>query len=116
MVLYRAQHQAGDTALAQSLNRKLRAAGLCPRLIWVSSLRDPAVQAGVADLLSSQAVRLVITGTAFASVRSENAGLGSPLWEALDGPVLQLLTSGSSRAHWQQSSRGLSPWIYPCKW
>ena len=109
VVLYRAQHQAGDTALAQSLNRKLRAAGLCPRLIWVSSLRDPAVQAGVADLLSSQAVRLVITGTAFASVRSENAGLGSPLWEALDGPVLQLLTSGSSRAHWQQSSRGLEP-------
>ena len=109
VVLYRAQLQAGDTSLAECLNRNLRAAGLCPRLIWVSSLRDPAVQSGVGDLLRSQSVQLVIAGTAFASVRSEKAGLGSPLWEALDRPVLQLLNSGNSRAHWQQSSRGLEP-------
>ena len=54
VVLYRAQLQAGDTALAQHLNQALRERCLRPRLIWVSSLRDPAVQAGVLDLLRSQ--------------------------------------------------------------
>jgi len=109
VVLYRAQLQAGDTALAQQLNLALRKRGLRPRLIWVSSLRDPAVQAGVLDLLRSQGAQVVITGTAFASVSSEQAGLGSPLWDRLDRPVLQLLTAGSSRERWQQSSRGLEP-------
>ena len=109
VVLYRAQLQAGDIALAQQLNLALRKRGLRPRLIWVSSLRDPAVQAGVLDLLRSQGAQVVITGTAFASVSSEQAGLGSPLWDRLDRPVLQLLTAGSSRERWQQSSRGLEP-------
>ena len=109
VVLYRAQLQAGDTALAQQLNQALRERGLRPRLIWVSSLRDPAVQAGVLDLLRSQGVQVVITGTAFASVKTEQAGLGSALWDSLDRPVLQLLTAGTSRERWQQSSRGLEP-------
>ena len=109
VVLYRAQLQAGDNALAKQLNLALRKRGLRPRLIWVSSLRDPAVQAGVLDLLRSQGAQVVITGTAFASVSSEQAGLGSPLWDRLDRPVLQLLTAGSSRERWQQSSRGLEP-------
>ena len=109
VVLYRAQLQAGDTALAQQLNQALRERGLRPRLIWVSSLRDPAVQAGVLDLLRSQGAQVVITGTAFASVKTEQAGLGSALWDSLDRPVLQLLTAGTSRERWQQSSRGLEP-------
>ena len=109
VVLYRAQLQAGDTALAQHLNQALRERGLRPRLIWVSSLRDPAVQAGVLDLLRSQGAQVVITGTAFASVTTEQAGLGSALWDSLDRPVLQLLTAGTSRERWQQSSRGLEP-------
>ena len=87
----------------------MRERGLRPRLIWVSSLRDPAVQAGVLDLLRSQGAQVVITGTAFASVTTEQAGLGSALWDSLDRPVLQLLTAGTSRERWQQSSRGLEP-------
>ena len=109
VVLYRAQLQAGDTALAQQINQTLRQRGLRPRLIWVSSLRDPAVQAGVLDLLRSQGTQVVITGTAFASVGAEQAGLGSSLWDSLDRPVMQLLTAGIPRERWQQSSRGLEP-------
>ena len=44
VVLYRAQLQAGDTALAQQLNQALRERGLRPRLIWVSSLREQIVE------------------------------------------------------------------------
>ena len=109
VVLYRALLQAGDTRLAEHLAQTLRQRGLRPRLIWVSSLRDLSVQAGVRDLLLSQNAQVVITATAFASVRSEDAGLGSPLWEDLDCPVLQLLSSSGNRERWCNSSRGLDP-------
>ena len=109
VVLYRALLQAGDITLASTLAEALRQQGLRPRLIWVSSLRDSSVQTGVRDLLQSQNAQLVITATAFASVRSEAAGLGSPLWESLDCPVLQLLSSSGSRERWSASSRGLDP-------
>ncbi len=109
VVLYRALLQAGDEQLATTLVEGLRVAGLCPRLIWVSGLRDPAIQAGVRDLLMRENVAVVITGTSFASVRHEDAGLGSPIWEHLNRPVLQLLSSSRPRANWQNSSRGLDP-------
>jgi len=109
LVLYRALRQAGDTALMESLLAALREGGLCPRALWVSSLRDPAIQAGVADWFASEQVEAVLCATAFASVTAAEAGLGAPLWDRLDVPVLQLLTSGSSRERWSASSVGLGP-------
>ena len=109
VVLYRAQFQAGDLGLADALTAALRQEGLRPCLLWVSSLRNPAVQAGVHDLLQQQNAELVIAGTSFASVQTEQAGLGSPLWDRLDRPVLQLLSSSRSRAQWLESSQGLNP-------
>lgn len=109
VILYRAWWQAGDLALAMALLEALRAVGLAPRALWVSSLREPAVQAGVRDLLGQQQVDAVICTTAFASVQFEEAGLGSPLWESLGVPVLQLLCSGQSRQQWQSSPVGLGP-------
>ena len=109
VVLYRAQLQAGDVSLAEALCMTCRERGLSPRLLWVSSLRDPGVQAGVIDLLQSQQVELVVAGTSFASVKTAEAGLGSPLWEQLNVPVLQMLSSSRSRESWRKSSRGLDP-------
>ena len=109
VVLYRAWWQAGDLGLAQALLEALRAVGLAPRALWVSSLRDLSVQAGVRDLLGRENVQAVICTTAFASVQFEEAGLGSPLWEALAVPVLQLLCSGQGRRQWEGSSVGLGP-------
>ena len=109
VILYRAWWQAGDLALATALLESLRRTGMAPRALWVSSLREPAVQAGVRDLLRQEQVEAVICTTAFASVQFEEAGLGSPLWEALAVPVLQLLCSGQSRQQWQNSPVGLGP-------
>ncbi|MFM9046862.1 MAG: hypothetical protein ACKOOH_04260 [Cyanobium sp.] len=44
VVLYRALRQAGDTALMESLLGSMRERGLCPRALWVSGLRDPALR------------------------------------------------------------------------
>jgi len=109
VILYRALLQAGDLALAEALLASLRQQGLCPRALWVSGLRDPAVQRGVADLLGRERVQAVLCTTSFASVQFEEAGLGAPLWEALGVPVLQLLCSSQSRERWAGSSIGLGP-------
>jgi cobalamin biosynthesis Mg chelatase CobN len=87
----------------------LRGAGLCPRALWVSGLRDLAVQRGVADLLQREGVQTVLCSTSFASVQFEEAGLGAPLWEQLGVPVLQLLCSSQPRSQWHASSIGLGP-------
>ena len=109
VILYRALRQAGDTALMEAALEALRQRGLAPRGLWVSSLRDAAVQEGVGNLYRREAVEAVLCGTGFASVRFEEAGLGAPLWERLDVPVFQMLCSARGRASWQESSIGLGP-------
>jgi cobaltochelatase CobN len=109
VIFYRALRQAGDLEPMEATLRALRAEGLAPRGLWVSSLRDAAVQEGVADLLGREAVAAVLCGTGFASVRFEEAGLGAPLWDRLAVPVLQILCSGRCRRLWQSSSIGLGP-------
>lgn len=109
VILYRAQLQAGDLDPMAAILSALRQEGLAPRALWVSSLRDPAVQQGVGDLLAREGVGAVLCGTGFASVRFEEAGLGAPLWERLNVPVLQILCSGRSRRLWEESSIGLGP-------
>ena len=109
VILYRAQRQAGDTGLMEATLGALRQRGLAPRGLWVSSLRDAAVQERVADLYRREEVAAVLCGTGFASVRFEEAGLGAPLWERLDVPVLQMLCSARDRFAWQESSIGLGP-------
>lgn len=109
VVLYRSLLQAGDLALMQATLTALRQEGLAPRAFWVSSLREPAVQQGVADWFGREGVQAVLCATGFASVRFEEAGLGAPLWERLGVPVLQVLSSTRPRQSWQDSSIGLGP-------
>ncbi len=109
VIAYRALWQAGDLGLITALLEQLRQQGLCPRTLWVSGLRDGAVQQGVIDLLRRERVEAVLCCTSFASVHFEEASLGAPLWEALQVPVLQLLSSSQPRQRWQASSIGLCP-------
>ena len=109
LILYRSWLQAGDLALMEAALAVLRQQGLCPRALWVSGLRDPAAQQGVADLLEREQVQAVLCATGFASVQFEDAGLGAPLWQRLGVPVLQLLCSSQPRCSWLASSIGLAP-------
>ena len=109
VIAYRALLQAGDLGLVSGCLEALRTRGLAPRALWVSGLRDSGVQRGVADLLAREQVEAVLCCTSFASVQLAEAGLGAPLWEQLDVPVLQLLSSGRDRRSWAASSIGLGP-------
>jgi cobaltochelatase CobN len=109
LILYRSWLQAGDLELMEAALSALRKRGLCPRALWVSGLRDTAVQRGVGDLLERERVEAVLCGTGFASVQFEEAGLGAPLWDRLGVPVLQLLCSSRPQRDWASSSIGLAP-------
>ena len=108
VIAYRALWSSGDTALLKQLADSLRAAELCPRILLVSGLRDPALQQAVGDYFCSEAVEAVLCCTGFASVQADRAGDGAPLWQRLGVPVVQLLISGGSKSRWQDSSVGLS--------
>ncbi|WP_250395787.1 cobaltochelatase subunit CobN, partial [Synechococcus sp. MU1655] len=109
VLLYRAHARAADTDWCHQLLTALRSRGLSPRALWVSSLRDPVVQEGVQRAFQAQDVQLVVSTTAFASVQFQEAGLGTPLWDGLDLPVLQLLCSGRSKQDWDATTQGLDP-------
>ncbi len=78
VVAYRALWSSGDTAMLQEIAACLRRAGLCPRILLVSGLRDPALQQAVRDHFCQAAVEAVICCTGFASVQADRAGDGAP--------------------------------------
>jgi len=96
--------QAWRTALVESHSAGLAARAL-PQGPLGERLRDPAVQRGVAILLAGEQVEVVLCGTSFASVQFEEAGLGAPLWEALNVPVLR---TGSAAPRAVTSGNGLA--------
>ncbi|UFN47802.1 cobaltochelatase subunit CobN [Roseomonas sp. OT10] len=105
VVLYRSHLLAGDVAPLHALAEALRARGLAPRGLHVASLKTPALAAMVAARLREWRPAVVLNATGFSARLGE---AGSPL-DAAGVPVLQLVLSGSARAAWEASPRGLSP-------
>ncbi len=109
IIMYKALYQANDLALPKELNKKLRLLGLIPRTLFVSSLRDESIKNAIINLFKREQVELIITTTSFASIEYEERLDKKCLWDGLNIPVLQLLTSSSSIDHWNNSSVGLQP-------
>ena len=107
IVFYRAQFQAGDVAPVEAMVEALLARGLGPLPIYVSSLKDSSAAAFVRETFAATPPAVVLNATAFAVSKPGAAWEGSPL-DCADAPVLQLVFSGSDRATWEASSRGLS--------
>lgn len=103
IVFYRSHLLAGDVAPVAALAEALHARGLGVRAICVSSLKDPAAAAFVAERLAEWRPRVVLNATGFSA---RTAG-GSPL-DASGAPVLQLVLAVMARDAWAASARGLS--------
>jgi len=105
VVFYRANLLAADiapiTALMESLDRR----GLAPLGVAVSSLKDPAIQATLEELIRARKPAVILNTTAFSAMREDD----STVLDAADAPVLQVVLSGSAQEAWAASSRGLSP-------
>ncbi|AIE72539.1 MULTISPECIES: cobaltochelatase subunit CobN [unclassified Synechocystis] len=114
IIFYRSHYLAGNTAPIDALCLALEKFDLKTIAIYVSSLREPDVQAEVLSILKNfnQPLGAILNTTSFSLAKSERQ-VGSaetiPLWQMLNVPVLQVILSGGDRQQWQEGVRGLSP-------
>ena len=107
IVFYRALMHAGNTAPVDALIEAMRAEGLGPVPLFVSSLKDP-VSAGLVRAAIDQAPPgVILNATGFAVSRPGTPGTETPFDDA-DCTVLQVIFSGSNRENWETSTSGLS--------
>lgn len=121
VVFYRAHLVAGNTQFVSDICDALEAAGADALAVWCYSLRDQAATP-VIELLGTQGVEVLITtvlatgGVASgAGIAGKAGGLDGEAWDAsalaaLNVPIIQSPSAGSSRADWEASNAGLGPY------
>jgi cobaltochelatase CobN len=115
ILFYRAHYLVGNMAAVNALCDALIDRNLTPLPIFVSSLRDPEVQAALLEYCQSK-VDVILNTTSFSLIApaplypAVHQELDTnELWVKLDLPILQVITSGGSVTDWQESLMGLSP-------
>jgi cobaltochelatase CobN len=115
ILFYRAHYLVGNMAAVNALCEALIKQNLTPLPIFVSSLRDPEVQAALLSYCQS-GVEVILNTTSFSLIAPAPLYPATyqeldtnELWAKLDLPILQVITSGGSVTDWQESLMGLSP-------
>lgn len=112
ILFYRAHYLAGNTLPIDALCQALTDRNLEPVPVFVSSLRDPDVQA---DLLpyfqpkEEEGIQVLLNTTSFSLARLETETPQLELWQQLDVPVLQVILSSGAVNVWASQFQGLSP-------
>ena len=106
IIFYRAMLLAADTGPVDALCAALKARGIAPAPLVVSSLKDGEAAGFLRNALHRLDPALVVTMTAFAA--SGNAGEPTAL-DAAQVPVLQVINATTKRDAWRESPRGLGP-------
>ncbi|MBF2079095.1 MAG: cobaltochelatase subunit CobN [Synechococcales cyanobacterium T60_A2020_003] len=112
ILFYRAHYLSGNTEPIDALCSALRQRHLTPIPIFVSSLREPDVQAELLALWRSPdlpQIEILLNATSFSVARLDTESPQVDLWRSLNVPVLQVILSGGTEAQWQAQWRGLSP-------
>jgi len=112
ILFYRAHYLSGNTGAIAALCESLRERNLEPLPIYVSSLKEPDVQAELINYClpeSGQKVDVILNTTSFslASLKTDTPQVD--LWEALNVPVFQVIFSGGLKKTWVNGTQGLNP-------
>ena len=105
LLFYRAHLQAGNVAAIDMLAREMAAAGLAPRPVAISSLKDPDSLHLLTHLFAEEPPAVIVNSTGFAARGADGPG---PL-DRYDCPVIQAVLSGGAESVWREGARGLSP-------
>jgi cobaltochelatase CobN len=108
IIFYRAHYLSGNTAVIDALCNALAERQLTPIPIFISSLKEPDVQAELIRYCD-QGVEVLLNTTSFALASLETDTPKVELWETLDVPVLQVILSGGTREQWEAGTQGLTP-------
>ncbi|ODT03057.1 MAG: cobaltochelatase subunit CobN [Mesorhizobium sp. SCN 65-20] len=106
ILFYRSMLLAADVAPIDALVEALRAQGLRPAPIFVSSLKDRDSLAFVETALAQLAPAAIVTATAFAAGAEPGA---ETLFDRAGVPVFQVIVATTRREAWEGSPRGLAP-------
>ncbi|OUL18569.1 cobaltochelatase subunit CobN [Nostoc sp. RF31YmG] len=112
ILFYRAHYLAGNTKVINALCQALVQKNLQPVPVFVSSLREPDIQAELSEFFQpkdSEQIALLLNTTSFSLARLETETPQIELWEQLDVPVLQVILSGGAVEQWELQLSGLSP-------
>lgn len=115
VLFYRVHALSGNTAFVDALCRELISQGLRPCAVFTRSLKEcaPGERWPIAlrELLADGPLDALICTLSFAAgqVADADADDATPVFAALDVPVLQAIPASDARAVWQRSGRGLSP-------
>jgi cobaltochelatase CobN len=104
---YRALVQSGQTQPVEALIDALKAKGLNPLPVFVSSLKDPVSVATLESIFGDARPCVVLNATGFA-VSAPGAARKATVLEHDGAIVLQLIFSGSTAEQWRDSDQGLS--------
>ncbi|ELS33409.1 MULTISPECIES: cobaltochelatase subunit CobN [Pseudanabaena] len=112
ILFYRAHYLSGNTRAIAALCEALRDRNLEPLPIYVSSLKEPDVQAELIRYClpeSDRKVDVILNTTSFslASLKTDTPQVD--LWEALNVPVFQVIFSGGLKKTWANGTQGLNP-------
>ncbi len=107
LCFYRALVQSGETAPVEAMAEALKAEGLVPLPVFVSSLKDQVSVDTLRAIFTRFPPSVVINTTGFA-VSTPGAEAPSTVLDEAGAVVLQAIFSSSPRATWESSSQGLS--------
>ncbi|MDH4988869.1 cobaltochelatase subunit CobN [Aminobacter anthyllidis] len=106
ILFYRSMLLAADVAPIDALVEALRAQGLHPAPIFVSSLKDKDSLAFVETALAQLDPAAIVTATAFAAGAEPGT---ETLFDRAGVPVFQVIVATTRREAWDGSPRGLAP-------
>ncbi|WP_269622937.1 cobaltochelatase subunit CobN [Prochlorococcus marinus] len=109
LIFYTSILNSGDYDLANEIIKVLRNNSLVPRCIWVSSLKNKSVQSEIIRLFKQEEISCILCSTYFSTINIDQECDDKFIWDILNVPILQLLTSNKDRTNWKRSSRGLNP-------
>ena len=109
IVFYRALLQSGDLAAIDALIERLKAHGLNPLPVYVTSLREDICLETLRALFGQASPDIVLNSTAFAASVGAAGSQLFPPFAGLDAMVLQFVLSGETEERWAGGTRGLSP-------
>ena len=90
----------------EQLQASMRNKELNPRILLITSLRETRIANEVLKIFKRENVHAVATCTSFSSITGEEWYIKS-IWDKLDVPVIQLITSSNKKKVWEESSIGL---------
>jgi len=113
IVFYRALVQGGATAPVEALSEALKAQGVQPVPVFISSLKDAVSAEVLSEILDGMQADIVLNLTAFAVGKpgeaDGSADIAGTVLESRDTPVLQVVSGSSTAEVWRESAQGLGP-------